>query len=117
MAASASIGWRRAADRMVQVEAALLPVALNGPFRHAAHGCDLGERETAEELQVDDLGEVRFDLRELVERIADQDQRAGVDDAVGVIGPSEVISNSPPRFSDRRRRTSSMINPRITRAA
>ena len=31
--------------------------------------------------------------------------------------PSEVISNSPPRFSDRRRRTSSMISPRMTRAA
>ena len=29
--------------------------------------------------------------------------------------PIDVISNSPPRFCDRRRRTSSMIRPRITR--
>ena len=32
-----------AANRVVEVETALFPVALNGPFRHAAHGCDLGE--------------------------------------------------------------------------
>ena len=73
------------ADRMVQVEAALLPVALNGPFRHAAHGGDLGEGEAAEELQIDDLGEIRFDLGELVERIADLARSAcDVGDAVRV---------------------------------
>ena len=62
--------------RVMQVEAALFPVALNRPLRDAAHRGDLGEGEAAEELQVDDLGETRLDLGELVERVADPDQRA-----------------------------------------
>src|SRR5688572_3500690 len=78
-------GRRPAVDRVVQVEAALLPAALNGPFGHPAHRGNLGEREPAEELQVDDLRQIRFDFGELVERIADQNQRAGVDDAIRVI--------------------------------
>src|SRR5690606_16999926 len=77
---------RHAAHRMVQIEAALLPAALNRPFRYAAHRGDLGEREAAEELQVDDLGEAGLDLRQLVERIADAQQLLGVADAVAVVG-------------------------------
>ena len=61
--------------RVMQIQAALLPVALDGPFRDAAHRGNLGEGEAAEELQVDDLGQARLDLGELVERIADHDQR------------------------------------------
>ena len=48
-------------DRAVQVDAAFLPVALHGALGDAAHGRDLGEGEAAEELQVDDLGEVGID--------------------------------------------------------
>ena len=64
----------RVGDRAMQIDAALLPVALHGPLRHAAHGGDLGEGEAAEELQIDDLREIRIDLAELVERIADPGQ-------------------------------------------
>jgi hypothetical protein len=63
-----------AVDRVVEVQAPLLPLALDRPLRHAAHGGDLGEREPAEELEIDDLGQLRFDLGEFVERITDPDQ-------------------------------------------
>ncbi len=43
--------------REVQVDAALFPVALDGALGHAPHRRDLGERESTEELEVDDLGE------------------------------------------------------------
>src|SRR5262245_35449290 len=68
----ARLGWRRTADGVVQIEAALLPGALDRPLGDAAHPRDLAKREAAEELQIDDLGEGRFDLGELVERVADQ---------------------------------------------
>ena len=61
----------RVPDRMMQIEAGLLPATLNGPFRSAAHDCDVSERESAEKLHIDDLGEIRLDLGELFERIAD----------------------------------------------
>src|SRR5215203_4531676 len=83
---SAHSRWRRAADSMVQVEAAFFPVALDRPLRDAAHRGDLGEREAAEELQLDDFRQLRFDLGELVERVADHDERRRVHHAVGVIG-------------------------------
>ena len=36
-------GWERVPDRMMQIEAGLLPATLNGPFRSAAHDCDVSE--------------------------------------------------------------------------
>src|SRR6185436_1073714 len=54
-------------------------------LRDAAHRGNLGEREPAEELQVDDLGQLRFHAGQLVERVADLDQRERFRDAVGVV--------------------------------
>ena len=49
---------------------------LHGALRDPAHGGDLGEREAAEELQVDDVRELRLRGRELLERLADPDELA-----------------------------------------
>ena len=65
----------RVANRMMQVEPALFPIPLDGPLRYAPQRGDFGERQPAEEFQVDDFGEVRFDLGELVERVADLNER------------------------------------------
>src|SRR5580692_1803134 len=45
-----------------------LPIALYGAFRDAAQLRDFGEREAAEILQIDQLGERGFVLRELIQR-------------------------------------------------
>jgi hypothetical protein len=66
-------GRTGAADGVMQVEAPLLPAALNRPFRHAPHRGDLREREAAEKLQLDDLRELRLDRGEFVERVTDLD--------------------------------------------
>src|SRR5262245_1251061 len=54
---------------LVQQNARLFPVALNSPLRHRAHACDLGDRETAEELEVDAFAEPGIHSRELFERV------------------------------------------------
>src|SRR5690349_11893656 len=51
-----------AGNGIVQIQAAFFPAALNRPFRNAAHRRNLGEREPAEELEVDDLGKGRFNF-------------------------------------------------------
>ena len=53
----------------MQQETGLLPLALDGAFGHAPHRGDLGEREAAEELQVDHLRELRLDGRQFVEHL------------------------------------------------
>ncbi len=69
-------------DRAVQIDARFLPAPLHRSFRYAAHGGDLGERETAEELQIDDLGQRRIDRREGVESVANPAQFLLVDPRV-----------------------------------
>jgi hypothetical protein len=69
---------------MMQVQPALFPVSLNGPLRYAPHRGDFGERQPTEEFQVDDFGQLRFDLGELVQRVADLDERILIRDALGV---------------------------------
>ena len=87
----------------MQQQTCLLPVALHGTLGNAAHGRDLGEREAAEELEVDELGERGIGVRELVQRVAQL--------GVVVLGTASAISvfsavrwNSPPRFRARRSR-------------
>ena len=41
----------------MEINARLLPVPLHRTFRYVPHGGDFGEREAAEELQVDEFGE------------------------------------------------------------
>src|SRR4029079_10848405 len=77
---------RGGADRVVQVEPALFPVPLNGPFRYPPHRGDLGERQPAEELQIDDFSELGLDLGQLVERVADANERDRVGEAFRVMG-------------------------------
>jgi len=73
-------------QRPVKVDACLFPVALDGPLRDAAHRSNFGEREPAEESEVDDLREPRVDTREIVERIADLRELAFVRDGLGDFG-------------------------------
>src|SRR5258706_11248302 len=61
----------RTLQRLMQVDARLLPVALHGPLRDRLHRGNFGEREPAEELEVDDLREAGIDGGELVQRLAD----------------------------------------------
>src|SRR4029079_4906628 len=57
--------------QVVEEQARPFPVALHGAVRKAAHGGDLGERESTEELEVDELGQGRIDRRQLVHCVAD----------------------------------------------
>jgi hypothetical protein len=43
-------------------------------FRYVSHGGDLGKREAAKELQIDDLGQGGLHFAQLVERFADADK-------------------------------------------
>jgi hypothetical protein len=52
----------------MQEEPGLAPVALHGSVGNASEPGDLHEREAAEEVQVDEVGERRLERRELVER-------------------------------------------------
>src|SRR5436190_22519445 len=60
----------RALERAMQVEPRLFPVALNGALGHAANIGDLGDRESAKVLEIDELREVGVDDGKLVERVA-----------------------------------------------
>src|SRR3712207_5542438 len=76
-------GERLCLDGAVEVDAGLLPGALDSAFGDAAHGGDLPEREPAEELQVDHLGEIGIDLGQLLEGVADPGQLLVVGDVTG----------------------------------
>jgi hypothetical protein len=52
----------------MQEEPGLAPVALHGSVGNASEPGDLHEREAAEEVQVDEVGERRLERRELIER-------------------------------------------------
>jgi len=106
-----------ASERAVQIDAALLPASFHGAFRHTSQGSDFRERESAEEAEIDDLGERGIVCRELVERIAETLQRLRVLHACTTSVTNVVWWSPPPRFCARRPRTSSMMRPRITRAA
>src|SRR5262245_60684436 len=102
------VGRTCVANRVVQVQPALLPLALNGPLGHTSHDGDLRERQAAEELQLDDLGELRLDLRQLVERIVDSQERLPIGDALLVERaqcgdleqPSPLLRPMPPHVVD-----------------
>src|SRR5690242_4252192 len=53
---------------MMEDDARLAPVALNGAFRDSPHARDLRERETAEEMQIDELRQRWVEGRQLVQR-------------------------------------------------
>src|SRR5215204_1361698 len=84
-----------AANRVMQIQPPFFPVALNRALGYAAHRGDLGEGETAEELQIDDLRQPRLGLGELVERVADHDERLWIADAVGVVDPERRDLEEP----------------------
>src|SRR6266542_4230839 len=67
-----SIERGRIAHRAVQQHARFFPVALNRALGDVAERRDLAERESAEELEIDQLREIRIDLCEIVERFADR---------------------------------------------
>ena len=76
----------RVFERLMQQQARLGPVALNGALRHLPHRGDLAEREAAEELEVDDLGEPGVDRRQRVLRVADPCQLLAVGHDLGHVG-------------------------------
>ena len=47
---------------------------MRGSLRHTLQLGDLGHREAAEEFEVDDVGQLGFEQRELIERFADPRQ-------------------------------------------
>src|SRR5579871_1197081 len=55
----------------MKVNAGLLPLPLHGAFGDFSQASDLAKGEPAEEFQVDDLRQVRLNLREFIERIGD----------------------------------------------
>ena len=62
----------------MEVNARLLPVALNRPLRHARIAAISREREAAEKFQVDDFGQLqRSVVAKLVQRVADLRQSRG----------------------------------------
>src|SRR5262249_27709747 len=74
------------ANAPVEGDSGLFPLSLDGALRETLQGADLGEGEAAKELQVDDLGQVRLRLGEVVQRSADQRQLSIVDLIVGRLG-------------------------------
>ena len=74
------------AERAPQVEARLQPVALDRALGHAAKRRDLGHREAAEVLEVDEFGERCIHLREGFECFADLRRIGGSRRLVGDVG-------------------------------
>ena len=76
--------------------------------RDAAHRSNFGEREPAEESEVDDLREPRVDTREIVERVAELRELAFVRDRLGDFSaqrgdlepPSTLLSAAIARMLD-----------------
>src|SRR5262245_4474190 len=79
----------------MQVDSRFLPVALHAALGDTPHPGDFGEREAAEELQIDDLRERRIDLGELVERFAEAGKRSIVDDIFGSRGERRDFELGP----------------------
>ena len=74
---------------MAEIDASFLPPALYGSLRQPLEGGNFGERESAEELQVDHFGKLRLDVCQLIQCVADQREvavRYGAVSDVGVKG-------------------------------
>src|SRR5262245_11631519 len=56
---------------MAKVDSRFVPMPLHGALAHSAEARDLGDGETAEELEVDDVRYFRLHGGELVERLAE----------------------------------------------
>jgi hypothetical protein len=70
----------------MEVDSGLFPPSLYGPFRQVLEGGNFGEREPAEELQVDQFSELRLDFRQLIQGIADCREFFGVDKVFAWLG-------------------------------
>lgn len=68
----------------MEIDAGLLPMALDGSFRDVFHGGDFEETESAKEAEVDDFGERSIVLGECVEGIADARQLTVVCEVLNV---------------------------------
>jgi len=55
----------------MKINARLFPLALHGPLDSPFHGCNLCERKSAKEFEVDNFGEARFSGRQFIERVAE----------------------------------------------
>src|SRR6185436_10273877 len=56
---------------MAKIDPRFVPMPLHRALAHAAEARDLGEGETAEEFEVDDVRDLRLHGGELVERLAE----------------------------------------------
>src|SRR5262249_40767725 len=74
-------------ERVMEIQSPLLPVALNRALRKLAHGCDLREREPAEELQFHHLHDIRLNGGDCVEEVAKLQPARGFGYAVLMVGP------------------------------
>ena len=70
---------------MVQIEPGLVPIAPNRSLRYPPQGRDLRDGHASEELQLDDLGQVRFHGCQFVERVGQLQRRARVGRVVFVL--------------------------------
>ena len=68
---AAASGQLDLVERLVEQRARLRPVPPDRALGHAAHPGDLDEREAAEELQIDQLGQLRIDGGQLFEGAAE----------------------------------------------
>src|ERR1700757_433843 len=64
----------------MEIDFCFFPFALHRALRQATHGCNLGEGESAEELEIDELRKLGIHRRELIERFADPGEFASIGD-------------------------------------
>src|SRR5215217_2025839 len=70
----------------MKVKPRLYPCPFDRALGYAPHMRDLGDREAAKELEIDELREIRIDGRELVQRLADLRELVRAGGGVGDIG-------------------------------
>lgn len=70
----------------MEIDACLFPPSPHCTFRQVVHGSDFGERKPAEEFQVNQPGELRLDIRQSIQGIADRRELFRVSRILCIIG-------------------------------
>ena len=106
---------RRVLDRMMQIEAGLLPATLNGPFRSAAHDCDVSEENPQKNFKSTISARSGSTLASSSSASPISSSACDSETLSGSSVPSEEISNNPLAAATAGRQIVD-DQPRITRA-